>query len=231
MKLINLKIDRHRAKGIEKQGISLFVVISALLILSVLTISVAAQLMAPAFSATTAVQQLSRENEFRSALRILRPLARLASSGAAATISNLPELDGSPYAIKIDERLQTFSFQDVNGLIDVNSASGALLSSFLAGIGKADRLDAVLQYRSQYPFKNVDEFLALLEMPNGEAGNLRLFLTISSGQRRINGQTAPQALLQILGGNVSNRAQLIAQIDKRFLRVRPVTNVLIRQVH
>ena len=215
----------HNANN--QKGVSLFIVISALLILAVLTISITAQLMAPTFAATSATQQTMRENNFRSALQILRPLIRMASLSSEQASGNLPKLDGSPYEIIIDGHPQAFHLQDVNGLIDINSASPNLLSAVLAGLGQDAHFEAVLQRRGVMPFKSVHAFSAFLNIEDQH--NLEAVLTVNSGRRRINSQTAPLLLLQILAGQDGSRSHLVSQIDRRFFRVRPVTDVFVFQ--
>ena len=209
----------------NQKGISLFVVISALLILSVLTISITAQLMAPTFAATTATQQITRENNFRSAVHMLRPIIRMASITGTPQQENLPKLDGTAYELMIGGQPQSFILQDVNGLIDINSASQSLLLSFLSGLGQAAQLEAILSSRANAPFKSVETVATRLA--TGDFPNIQSFLTVNSGKRRINSQTAPLGLLQILAQQNGSRAQLISQIDRRLFRIRPVTVVLV----
>lgn len=211
----------------NQKGISLFVVISALLILSVLTTSITAQLMAPTFAATSAMQQITRQNNFRSALQILRPIVRMASIAATPSRADLPKLDGTSLEIEINGETQAFLLQDVNGLVDVNSASQSLLTALLNGLGLEAHLTAIVQRRANTPFKSVEAVAAFLELE--DSAPLIHLITVNSGKRRINSQTAPIELLQVLAGQTGNRTQLIAQINRRFFHVQPVTLVLVRQ--
>ena len=211
----------------NQKGISLFIVISALLILAVLTLSVTAQLMAPVFTATSATQKIVRENELRSALQILRPIVRLASTVGTTSQPDLPKLDGTPFTLEISGHAQTFALQDVNGLIDINSASRNLLTVFLEQVGSGNHLESILAQRAAKPFSSIEAFSQHLDPAN--TANLNRFLTVNSGRRRINNQTAPLALLEILAAQSGTRAQLIVQIDRRLFRVRPVTKVILSQ--
>ena len=217
--------DRKKKVGTSQKGISLFIVISALLILAVHTISITAQLMAPVFVATSATQQIVRENELRSALQILKPIIRLASTAGAASQPDIPKLDGTPFPLEINAQTRTFTLQDVNGLIDINSASRGLLPAFLEQIGSSNHIVSILEQRAAKPFSSVEEFSQHLNIAT--TANLSRLLTVSSGRRRINSHTAPIELLQILAGQNGFRAQLAAQLDRRFLRVRPITDVLV----
>ncbi len=76
------------------------------------------------------------------------------------------------------------------------------------------------------------EFMAKFVNPDMLTMNAKsapALVTVNSGRRRINSQTAPIELLQILAGQNGSRAQLAAQIGRRFLRVRPTTDVLVFQ--
>lgn len=200
-------------------------VISALLILSALTLSITAQLMAPVFAATSATQHINSTNDLRSALQVLRPIIKLASNAGAETHPNLPKLDGAIFTLQVNGNDASFILQDVNGLVDVNSASHDLLTAFLQAIGRPDRLADILAHRTTQAFRSIDEFRVFL---GGEqVANLERLLTVNAGRRRINGQTAPLALLRLLAGQSGNRAQLTAMIDRRFLHTRPITDVLV----
>lgn len=209
----------------NQKGISLFVVISALTILAALTISITVQIMAPTFAATRATQQLNNENDFRTALSVLHPVVRLAAITSLSAQTNLPALDGTPFSLQINGQPMSFILQDVNGLIDVNSASQNLLAAFLGGLGKETLLEAILQKRAVEPFKSVEAVAQVLAIDDINA--LQHLLTVNSGRRRINSQTAPIELLQILAQQSGNRTQLVAQINKRFFHTRPVTDVLV----
>ncbi|MBL1436298.1 MAG: general secretion pathway protein GspK [Rhodobacteraceae bacterium] len=220
-------IESKKKVGTSQKGISLFIVISALLILAVLTISITAQLMAPVFVATSATQQIVRENDLRSALQILKPIIRLASTAGAASQPDLPKLDGTPFTLEINGQAQSFALQDVNGLIDINSASRGLLTAFLEQFGSGNHIESILAQRAVKPFSTVEDFSQSLDRAN--TANLNRLLTVNSGRRRINSQTAPIELLQILAAQSGTRAQLVVQIDRRLFRVRPVTKVILSQ--
>ena len=89
-------IESNVETNAKQKGISLFVVISALLILSVLTLSITAQLMAPVYIATSATQQINRSNDLRSALQVIKPLVRLAANNGSDANTALPKLDSTP---------------------------------------------------------------------------------------------------------------------------------------
>ena len=218
----------ERECGPENQkGISLFMVISSLLLLATLTLAITAQLMAPVFTATSATQQIVRENDFRSALQVLRPIVRLASAVGNTSQADLPKFDGTPFTLEVGGHAQTFALQDVNGLIDINSASRDLLTVFLERIGSGNHIDSILVQRAAKPFTSVEAFSH--HFVHADTASLNRLLTVNSGRRRINNQTAPLALLEILATQSGTRAQLIVQIDRRLFRVRPVTKVILSQ--
>ena len=220
-------VGKQNGVDTNQKGISLFIVISSMLILSILTLSITAQLMAPVFAATSATQRLNNENNFRSALQILRPIVRLSSNAGPASQPDLPQLDGTPFSLEISGQTRSFALQDINGLIDVNSASRKLLTIFLQQIGSGNHIESILEQRAANPFSSIEEFSQHLGHTN--ITGLNRLLTVNSGRRRINNQTAPLALLEILAAQSGTRAQLIAQIDRRFFRDRPVTKVILSQ--
>jgi len=116
---------------------------------------------------------------------------------------------------------------NINGLIDVNSASSSLLLAFLNGIGQSGTIEAINTRRSALPFTSNQEFLSLLNLNPETKERIDSLVTINSGQRRENGQTAPRELLQILSGSNASIVQMIALIDNRFLRTRPITKVAV----
>ncbi|MBL1435455.1 MAG: general secretion pathway protein GspK [Rhodobacteraceae bacterium] len=137
----------------------------------------------------------------------------------------MPKLDGTPFTLEISGQTRTLVLQDVNGLIDINSASRGLLTAFLEQIGSGNHIESILAQRATKQFSSIEEFSKRLSRAN--TVNLNRLLTVNSGRRRINNQTAPIELLQILARQNGSRAQMTTQIDRRFLRVRPVTDVLV----
>ncbi|MBL1436648.1 MAG: general secretion pathway protein GspK [Rhodobacteraceae bacterium] len=156
----------EEGSGWQPKGIILFIVISALLILAVLTQSITAQLMVSVSVATSATSQ-----------------------------PYLPKLDGRPFTLEISGQMRTFALHDVNGLIDINSASRGLLTAFLEQIGSGNHLESILEQCAAKPFSSVEEFSQRLSRAN--TVNLNRLLTVNSGRHRINNQTAPIELLQI----------------------------------
>ena len=212
----------------KRGGVSLLITMSALVILSTLAITTTHKMLTPTYVATSASRLVIEQNEYRSALQVLRQVVRLAAADVVGFGQNQPALDGRTYSLSFNGRQHTYNLQDVNGLIDVNSASSSLMSALLNGLGQAESIDMITTRRSTAPFTSNQEFIQLLNVDPQTRALIVNLVTIHSGQRRISGQTAPIELLQILSGTNSNRAQMIAYIDSKFLRTRPVTKVVVR---
>ncbi|MCF6273893.1 MAG: hypothetical protein L3J37_12045 [Rhodobacteraceae bacterium] len=146
----------------------------------------------------------------------------MANAGA-----DTPKLDGSIFMLSIDDAEHAFVLQDVNGMLDINAASRSLLATFLRGIERENLLETIISTRNSTPFRDTETFITLLNLPASTTVEAAKLVTIHSGRRRINGETAPIALLEILSGETGPRAQLLAAVDRRLLRTRTVTKVVV----
>ena len=214
-----------------RKGVSLFVTMSALLILTALVVQVTAQLATPTYILASARNTATHNKQHRSALQVLAPIIKRSVTQNGTGLADIPVFDGSPYHLDIEGETQIFALQDVNGLLDVNAASSALMGRFLESLGYEGMLELIKSRRAAEPFRDVQEFLRFLNVPPELQSEIAPLLTTNSGRRRINGQTAPMKLLEILSGQRANREQLLNHIGIRLLRTRPITLVRVTELH
>lgn len=225
----NLKFNPERLKPrlpAASPGISLFVVMSALLILSALVISTTAQIISPAFTAANLSRSVSDNLSYRSALTVFQPILRaelIRYKDGEGVGENA--FSGEIIAFSVNETEQEFAVQDIYGQIDINAASTSMMTLFLTNIGLADRATSVIQQRQVQPFDSMAAFWETASNNPETQMKYEGLLTINSGQRRVNGQTAPLQLLQILSGQTSTRSNMLDNIDARFLRVKTISLV------
>ncbi|NSX56998.1 hypothetical protein [Parasulfitobacter algicola] len=120
-------------------------------------------------------------------------------------------------------------YQDVGGLIDLNTASPALLQRLFADITEttADRDDALRAYRTWRRqgrrLIRVDDLPRISGLPWSVITRLHQTATVHSGRTGISPDVAPLPVLEIVTGETGTQDQLAERVDPAF--VSPPSNV------
>lgn len=115
---------------------------------------------------------------------------------------------------------ETYSaeFQDVSGLVDLNTASPALLFALLTGLNIEDPRGVIDDYhawkREGYRLQRVSDFARVTGISPDSAQQLAPFVTLSSGRRGIAPNAAPLALLETLTGDTGDAEYLATLLSR-----------------
>jgi hypothetical protein len=129
------------------------------------------------------------------------------------------------------EALGEISVQPVTGLIDLNTASPALLETLLKGYGLADSTvsDALSDYRTWRRegrvFLRVADFYRVTGLSQQQVPEIERFATVFSGRIGIAADQAPLTLLEHLTGSPGRREALLEELDPRFFSPGSMVNL------
>lgn len=142
-------------------------------------------------------------------------------------IMRLYSIDRTISELAIDGQKVKISFQDVGGLVDLNTASPDLLRLLLTNLGVENLAAALNQYqiwRSQgYKLHCVSDFARITNLPPAIAATLAPMATVSSGRKGIDPNAAPLALLELLTTATGTKEHLASLIPENFRS--PASNV------
>lgn len=187
---------RNTLTGTGKQGFALIVVLFALAILTLM------------FSAASTRTLASVQFGAGEALATQRLQAQVEALDALVAMER-PKGDRLLWGGR-DLRLQPTA-----GLVDLNTATPALLDKLLAGYGLtgSQRAEALTAYRDwRYQGRRllrVSDFARALDLTPGDLPGLETLATVHSLQARLTGEQAPMALLEHLTGARGDRALLV----------------------
>lgn len=130
-------------------------------------------------------------------------------------------------SIEIGGQTMSISFQDVGGLVDLNTASPDLLNLLLTNIDVEDVLAALTKYqnwrRQGYKLQRISDFVRVTGLPYSVTADLAPFTTVKSGRKGIDPDSAPLALLEVLTGATGSE-EYLAELIPETLR-SPASNV------
>lgn len=130
-------------------------------------------------------------------------------------------------SVEFDGETLLVSFQDVGGLVDLNTASPDLMNLLLTNIGIENVSDILLTYRNWrrqgYQLQRISDFARVTGLPFTVTDQLAHLSTVKSGRKGIDVATAPVALLEILTGETGQREYLAERIPEAFRS--PASNV------
>lgn len=185
-------MNRHAAQGSRTDGFALIVVLFSLLILTAL-FAIAQNRSLSHLHDAASEERLIRNGQLARDLLDLAIALRHASGDERVTAFPV-EVDGEPAVMRL---------QDVGGLVDLNTASPALLALL------ADRLvlpsDALARFRAwrRTPRRalRVSDFARVTGLDDENLPALLQIATVYSGRAGIAPEVAPQAVLDMLGAS------------------------------
>ncbi len=228
------KRDFPIGTSVEKSGFSLLSVLLSLFVLSALFTLVQVRFL----NTNLLLGKLIKQHEVALGEQAAKnQLTRLVFLSVfrehESHLPELPGLDGTTFAVGVENSEYLFSAQDTAGLIDVNLAPAGLLSLFLEKLapGRGALLtDAVLQSRQKKPISKVSPFLSELELTGDQIAIARQFLTYNSGERKLNAKTAPTELLRFLSNDAGDKQEMIVSIGRQQFVFRNPEYITLRRL-
>lgn len=178
------KISQFGSKG----GFALVAVLSSLTILLLLfVISSRLTLASQSFYATEKHILQARHN----AAGTMSVLASLSREDVQKIVASRAPISKSEDAI---------SLQDVNGLIDLNTASPEILGALIGQLG--GNLDALPDYldwrRRGHRLYRINDVMPFFEIPSANTAQLESIGTLYSGRRDVDFERAPTQVLEVI---------------------------------
>jgi len=126
----------------------------------------------------------------------------------------------------------TAIFQDVGGLVDLNTASPDLLSTVLENLGARDPSDIIEKLRAWrrqgYRLLRSEDFARITGLSSAVMRPLSQITTVFSGRRGISPDVAPGTILEILASETGSPEYLASRIPPTY--ISPASGVNFRVI-
>ncbi|MEM1145767.1 MAG: hypothetical protein AAGI88_24600 [Pseudomonadota bacterium] len=200
-----------------------FALITALFSLAVLTILFSTASVRSVNHLRNAAVDLELAIENAQRMDVLRLAARHAN------------IDGeNAFTMVIGDVEWTLQFQDVGGLIDLNTAAPELLERLVLDLSgdafiAAEALDRYQDWRrAGRRLARTSDFLRVTGLAQEHRERLRRVATVYSGRRGIAPDVAPLEVLRIVTGPDGDREDLIGQLDGGLISARSGRNFMVK---
>lgn len=131
-------------------------------------------------------------------------------------------LQGKPQLVSFEFQGESYvtEFQDVGGLIDLNTASPSLLFTLLTAVHIENPTDVIAKYQAWrqqgFRLQRVSDFARVAGFSSEAAQRIGPFVTVHSGRRGIAPNASPLILLELLVGENGTAEYLATQLPRTY---------------
>ncbi|MHA3915840.1 hypothetical protein [Halovulum sp. GXIMD14793] len=117
----------------------------------------------------------------------------------------------APFSVQMEGEIWEVRLQDVSGLVDLNTASPALLKVVIGSLGLTPKeTEAALTHlrtwrREGHRLLRISDAARIMKLDHLQAQNLRMIATVFSGSTGFAPEIAPQSLLESVAGSGASR--------------------------